>query len=131
MCTLPARWHPILGSDVGRVLSDAGETRDPNALLELREEGDGSSCSSQAETAGVNATIDGEVPPSGGVFRLERTSNLTEQHTRGGENHRHAEPKSRVGGEEFHGKFQRSPPVTGCDFSTGVTRNSVLTPAAP
>ena len=38
-------------------------------------------------------------------FRLERASNLSEQHTRGRENHRHAERESRVGGEEFDGKF--------------------------
>ena|SRR6516162_2963126 len=60
----------------------------------------------KAETGG---RLDGQAPPSGGVFRLERTSNLSEQHAQRGENHGHAERESRVGGEELHGKSHKSP----------------------
>ena len=48
------------------------------------------------------------------AFRLERTSNLSEQHAQDGEKQRRAEHESRVRGEEFSGKFHKSPPVKRC-----------------
>ena len=48
------------------------------------------------------------------AFRLERTSNLCEHHAKGREKHRRAEHESRVRGEEFNGKFHKSPPVKRC-----------------